>query len=128
MGKFTIALDFDGTCVEHRYPYIGKELPNCIDTLKEWIKKYDVGIILYTMRDGKLLEDAIKWFEARGITLYGVNEHPTQKEWTQSPKCHANICIDDRNLGSPLVMDSENERPCINWKKVKPMVDLILKD
>lgn len=43
-----INLDFDGTCVEHRYPYIGEENPHCVDTLKKWIKEYNVGLILHS--------------------------------------------------------------------------------
>ena len=34
----TIAVDFDGTIVEHRYPEIGEERPFAIDTLKMLIK------------------------------------------------------------------------------------------
>ena len=29
-----IAVDFDGTIVEHRYPRIGEEIPFAVDTLK----------------------------------------------------------------------------------------------
>lgn len=33
----TIAVDFDGTIVEHRYPAIGRELPFAIETLKNCV-------------------------------------------------------------------------------------------
>ena len=75
--KITIALDFDGTCVRHRYPSIGEDLPLCVKTLKKWIKKYNVGLILDTMRSDKELEDAIQWFKDK--EAYENNEIPKIK-------------------------------------------------
>lgn len=109
--KITIALDFDGTCVVHRYPSIGEDLPFCVKTLKKWIKKYNVGLILDTMRSDKELEDAIQWFKDKGIELYGVGKNPTQHKWTNSNKCHAMFSIDDRNVGAPI-----DENGSIDWK------------
>ena len=75
------------------------------------------------MRSGKTLEDAKHWFEERGIILYGVNENPSQKRWTESPKVYANLYIDDANLGTPLVKNSiASDRPYIDWKLV--LIDL----
>lgn len=65
----TVALDFDGTVVEHNYPRVGKSLPLCVETLKRWQEKYKVGYILSTMRSGEMLEDAINWFKTNGIEL-----------------------------------------------------------
>ena len=55
----TIVVDFDGTVVEHEYPRTGKENGNCSEILKRWIDEYNVGIILDTMRSGKLLDIAV---------------------------------------------------------------------
>lgn len=117
----TIAIDFDGTCVTHEYPEIGRDL-GATTTLKTLV---DNGhkLILLTMRSGKTLEDAKHWFEERGIILYGVNENPSQKRWTESPKVYANLYIDDANLGTPLVKNSiASDRPYVDWKLV--LIDL----
>ena len=55
-----IAVDFDGTCVTHDYPRIGKEIgaPKVLKRLVEAGHK----LILNTMRSGKELQDAIHWF------------------------------------------------------------------
>ena len=117
----TIAIDFDGTCVTHEYPEIGRDL-GATTTLKTLV---DNGhkLVLLTMRSGKTLEDAKHWFEERGIILYGVNENPSQKRWTESPKVYANLYIDDANLGTPLIKNSiASDRPYVDWKLV--LIDL----
>ena len=117
----TIAIDFDGTCVTHEYPEVGRDL-GAITTLKTLV---DNGhkLILLTMRSGKTLEDAKHWFEERGIILYGVNENPSQKRWTESPKVYANLYIDDANLGTPLIKNSiASDKPYVDWKLV--LIDL----
>lgn len=113
----TICVDFDGTVVEHCYPYVGEESPNCSEIMKRWIDEYQVGFILDTMRDGKELEEAIEWFEKRGVDLYGVGKNPTQEEWTSSNKCHAHFSIDDRNLGCPLI-SANNKGLMVDWNKI----------
>ena len=56
----TIAVDFDGTIVEHRYPEIGNEIPFAIDTLKMLINDRH-RLILWSVREGKLLDEAVEW-------------------------------------------------------------------
>lgn len=112
-----IAVDFDGTCVTHEYPNVGKDI-NAIPVLKNII---DNGhkIILYTMRHGKELQDAIDWFTNNNIPLYGINENPTQKNWTKSPKIYAHIYIDDAALGCPLIFNEKySDRPYVDWESV----------
>lgn len=109
-----IAIDFDGTCVTHEYPKVGKDI-GAVPVLK---KLTDSGhkLILNTMRSGKELAAAIKWFIDNDIPLYGANENPTQKSWTTSPKVHANLYIDDAALGCPLIFDhAVSDRPFVNW-------------
>lgn len=69
-----IAVDFDGTVVTHAYPEIGDDA-GAVPVLKE-LTDNGCRLILYTMRHGKLLDDAIRWFRERGIPLYAVNENP----------------------------------------------------
>lgn len=121
----TIILDFDGTCVEHAYPYVGKDLPHCIETLKRWQEKYKVGYILCTMRSGTLLTEAVDWFKEHGIELFGIQKHPTQEKWTDSPKCHGRWMIDDRNVGQPLMLDSRGV-PCVDWEKTTEIFEPVL--
>ena len=98
-----IAVDFDGTIVEHRYPEIGPERPYATQVLKMLIEERH-QIVLWTMRDGKLLEDALKWCEERGVTFYAVNRDTSERFGSDrnkdlSCKLNADIFIDDRNIG-----------------------------
>ena len=109
-----IAVDFDGTCVTHEYPRVGKDI-GAVPVLKMFIEAGH-KLILNTMRSGKELEDAVQWFEDNNIPLYGANENPTQKSWTASPKVYAHLYIDDAALGCPLKMDrAVSNRPFVNW-------------
>ena len=69
----TIAVDFDGTIVEHRYPEIGKELPFATQTLRMLIEQRH-KLILWTVREGQLLEDAVEWCRKRGVEFYAINK------------------------------------------------------
>ena len=97
-----IAVDFDGTIVEHMYPEIGEEIPFATDTLKMLIND-NHQIILWSVREGKLLEEAIKWCKDRGVEFYAINkdfpEEDVEKNQQFSRKIKADIFIDDRNLG-----------------------------
>lgn len=124
--NIVIALDFDGTVVPHRYPRIEGALFGCVSTLKKWQELYNVGYILSTMRSGKELEDAVKWFELQEIPLYGIQKHPTQESWTDSPKCYCDFMIDDRNVGQPLMLD-EKGIPCVDWVKTAEILEPKLK-
>lgn len=121
------AVDFDGTCVTHEYPEVGKDI-GAADVLRELVENGH-KIILYTMRshrtDGSgndTLQDALDWFEENGIELFGVNENPEQKGWTDSPKPYANMYIDDAAIGCPLTFGEDlsfSSRPFVNWKKIR---------
>lgn len=113
-----IAVDFDGTCVTHEYPRVGKDI-GAVPVLKKLV---DSGhhIILNTMRSGKELTDAVQWFADNDIPLYGANVNPTQKEWTLSPKVYAHLYIDDAALGCPLIKKfAVSSRPFVDWTAVE---------
>lgn len=112
-----IAVDFDGTCVSHEYPKIGRDI-GAVPVLQELFNRGH-QLILWTMRDGPELKDAVKWFEKNKIVLFGINKHPTQHKWTETPKCSANLYIDDLNLGCPLKREFINERPFVDWIAVR---------
>ena len=97
-----IAVDFDGTIVEHQYPAIGKELPFAIDTLRK-LAEEGHRLILWTVREGQYLDDAVEFCRSRGLEFYAVNrDYPEEeKENNQrfTRKLKADLWIDDRNLG-----------------------------
>lgn len=98
----TIAIDFDGTIVEHKYPQIGKEIPFAIATLK---RLQDDGhrLILWSCREGRLLEDAIAFCSERGVEFFAVNsnypDEDVDADAIRSRKLKADMFIDDRNIG-----------------------------
>lgn len=98
----TIAVDFDGTIVTHEYPYIGRELPFATETLKMLIREQH-RLILWTVREGELLEEAVNWCRERGVEFYAVNkdfpEEDINKNESFSRKLKVDMWIDDRNIG-----------------------------
>ena len=98
----TIAVDFDGTIVEHKYPEIGKEIPFATATLKMLINDHH-KLILWSVREGKLLKEAVEWCRARGVEFYAINkdfpEEEVEKSKHFSRKIKADVWIDDRNIG-----------------------------
>ena len=96
-----IAVDFDGTIVEHKYTKIGKEKPFAIATLKR-LQHEGHRITLWTVREGELLQQAVDFCRVRGLEFYTINanfsdEHPEEPGYSR--KIKADIFIDDRNLG-----------------------------
>lgn len=133
-GNVTIGIDFDGTCVTHDFPAVGKEI-GAVSVLKKLVQNGH-KLILFTMRSdilnpiskdnnilangGNYLSDAVKWFEKNEIPLYGIQTNPTQNSWTHSPKAYAQIYIDDCGLGCPLIDDkSIHIRPFVDWQMVE---------
>lgn len=117
-----IAVDFDGTCVEHDYPAVGLPVEGAVDVLQALNRKGH-RLILYTMRSGAKLEAAVNWFKERKIALWAVNENPEQHEWTSSPKPHADIYIDDSALGCPVSFVDGVRHPVVNWFKVRDILE-----
>ena len=116
-----IAIDFDGTCVTHAYPLVGTDIRS-VPVLKDLVSNGH-KLILYTMRSGKELEDAIRWFKDNNIELYASQKNPTQHKWTDSPKCYAQLYIDDAALGCPLIDGVQSNRKMVDWSKVSIMLN-----
>ncbi len=116
-----IAIDFDGTCVEHTYPEVGKEI-GAAEVIKKFVERGD-QIILFTMRHGETLKDAVSWFARNNIPLYGINRNPEQHTWTESPKPYAHVYIDDAALGVPLIKPIDG-RPFVDWHSVAKMMNV----
>lgn len=120
-----IGIDFDGTCVSHEFPYVGKDIGS-VPVLKKLV---DSGhrLILWTMRSnnhkGNFLQDAVIWFSENEIPLYGIQINPTQSSWTSSPKAYCEMYIDDAALGCPLKYDSNiSSRDFVDWGRVEIML------
>ena len=98
----TIAVDFDGTIVRHRYPDIGEEIPFACQTLRMLIQEHH-KLILWTVREGELLDQAVEWCRQRGIEFYAINrdfpEEDVEKNIHFSRKLKVDLWIDDRNIG-----------------------------
>ena len=97
-----IAVDFDGTIVEHEYPRIGREIPFAIDVLKRLQQQEFHQLILWTVREGELLKEAVEYCRERGLEFYAVNsDFPVDIDIDipVSRKLKVDLFIDDRNLG-----------------------------
>ena len=96
-----IAVDFDGTIVEHKYPSIGEELPFATSTLR-MLANENHRLVLWTVRRGRLLEEAVEWCRKRGVEFYAVNKNFPEEVLEGNDgfsKINADLFIDDRNLG-----------------------------
>lgn len=127
-----IAVDFDGTCVTHEFPKIGKDIGAA--PVLRLLNEKGHKLILNTMRSTRdagnidkhgnplstnVLAEAVSWFKNNGIPLYGINRNPTQQQWTSSPKVFAHLYIDDAALGCPLIYNLNiSNNPFVNWESV----------
>lgn len=116
-----IAVDFDGTCVTHEYPRVGKDI-GAVPVLKKLINAGH-QLILFSMRSDKEQQDAVDWFAKNNIPLYGININPAQSSWTKSNKAYAQLYIDDAGIGCPLIFDDNiSRRPFVDWIKVEELL------
>ena len=119
MREICIVLDFDGTVVKHAYPAVGEDI-GAVPVLKKLVAN-GCKLLLNTMRSHDsegvdTLQPALDWFAQKGIPLAGINENPSQKEWTSSPKVYGDVYIDDSALGAPLKTDPSGAA-YIDWSK-----------
>lgn len=120
-----IAIDFDGTCVTHEFPKTGKEI-GAAPVLRELVQNGH-RLILNTMRSDNplnpsedFLSKAIHWFDIHNIPLWASQRNPTQN-WTSSPKCYAELYIDDAALGAPLIYPTIG-RPYYDWERGRTLL------
>lgn len=101
--KLIIAVDFDGTIVEDAYPKIGKPKLFAFETLKR-LQQDGNRLILWTYRSDIRLQEAVTFCKEHGITFYAINKSFPEEtfDYTKSRKIHADIFIDDRNIGGFL--------------------------
>jgi hydroxymethylpyrimidine pyrophosphatase-like HAD family hydrolase len=123
--RLIIAVDFDGTIVEDDYPKIGKTRIFAFETLKR-LQQDGHRLILWTYRNGSKLQEAVDFCKDNGIEFYAVNaSFPEEKyDYSRSRKIHADLFIDDRNIGGILGWGEiyqmiTNEEPNIKQTKGK---------
>ena len=129
-----ICIDFDGTCVTHEFPDVGKNI-GAASVLKQLVEN-NHNLILFTMRSnvddpssddptivkksGNFLDDAVAWFAENDIPLYGIQKNPSQEKWTSSNKAYGQLYIDDAALGCPLTYNADlSDRPFVDWLGVE---------
>jgi hypothetical protein len=94
-----IAVDFDGTIVEHAYPKIGKPIPFALDVLRK-LQRERHTLLLWTVREGDLLQEAVNYCSKNGVDFYAANKNYPEEETGDTPrKLTADIFIDDKNIG-----------------------------
>ncbi len=101
MRKMIIAVDFDGTIVEDKYPAIGKPMPFAFEVFKQ-LENDGHRLIMWTYRAGSKLDEAVEFCKKNGLTFYAVNKSFPEEEFDPkrfSRKIMADIFIDDRNIG-----------------------------
>ena len=98
-----IAVDFDGTIVDHEYPLIGKPKLFAFETLKA-LQEKGHQLILWTYRSGNELKQAVEYCRRNGIEFYAVNKNYPEEVYddSMSRKIMADVYIDDRNVGGFL--------------------------
>jgi len=117
-----LGIDFDGTIVRHEYPEVGIPNPGAIEYMKKF-KENGAKLILWTMRDGPELAEAVEYCRKNGVVFDSVNAGIGDRHWTQSPKAHCNIYIDDAAYGCPLIRAiNPKYRPMVDWEQVGPGV------
>jgi len=120
-----IAIDFDGTIVDHTFPDIGAPVPDAIKWMTIW-KKIGATLFLWTMRSDETLDQAIKYLEDNQLEFSGYNKNEGQK-WTSSPKLYAHIYVDDAAFGCPLKENPRmGGRPYVDWSIVGPAIEQLL--
>lgn len=94
------AVDFDGTLnLADKYPSLGEPNTELFDFLKQR-KQFGDKIILYTCREGKLLEDAVRYCRIQGMEFDAINDNIRENvlRWGNSRKIFADYYIDDKNM------------------------------
>lgn len=113
-----ISVDFDGTLCESLFPDIGKPNTKLISYLIN-CRKYGYKVILNTMREGKLLDDALEFCKAHGLEFDAINDNLKElvQQYGNNPrKIYADWYIDDRNA---VVLDMGHFLPDLDRCKVR---------
>ncbi len=126
-----IAVDFDGTIADHRFPDIGSPVPGDFTWMKRW-KSLGAKLVLWTVRsdgqeNGDVLTQAVKFCRDNWVEFDGVNQTVGQVSWSLSPKAYANVYVDDAAFGCPLKTNPRcGGRDYVDWDIVGPEVEKMI--
>lgn len=124
-----IVVDWDYTLTKCSSWESGEMVINteAFDIMKRWIKDYNVGFILDTMRHDEILKEPLETLEKHGVKLYGLRKNPQQdKDGNTVPKAFAVFSIDDRNVNIPVKWYEDCTRPYVDWIEVDKIMTPIL--
>lgn len=95
--------------------------------MKRWIKDYNVGFILNSMRHDEMLKEPLEILRKEGIELYGIRKNPNQdQDGNEVTKCFAVYSIDDRNVGCYVRWYEDCDRPYVDWEATNAAMSPIL--
>lgn len=114
-----ITVDWDFTITKSSHWESGEMDINedAIDVMRKWVDSFNVGWILDTMRNDEIIDIPLKILEERDVKLYGIRKNPCQED-NEVSKIFSVLSIDDKNIGTPLIMDKNYSRPYVDWKTV----------
>jgi hypothetical protein len=129
---YLVAVDFDGTVVDHQFPDVGQPAPGAFEWMKRW-QQAGARLMLWTMRsdgrtgagreNGPVLTEAVAFCANNGVHFWAVNENTEQQCWTKSPKLYAHCYVDDAAFGCPTLPGPRpDSRPWVDWSAVGPAV------
>lgn len=104
------AIDFDGTLVEDRWPEIGEPKEDMINHFRR-LRKAGDRVILWTCREGKLLEDAVSFCKEHGLEFDAVNNNlpdEIRRFGNDCRKVGADYYVDDKSI--VIAQNSEKSR------------------
>jgi len=118
-----IAVDFDGTIVEHAYPNIGAQIGKSIEILRYFKENLGCKVILWTCREPAAgLEEAVEYCCSRGLEFDAVNENVLEMGFLAAHKICADLYIDDRCGGRLMAGKTSNMSPD-EWHLIKEQVE-----
>lgn len=98
MRNKIIAVDFDGTLCENKWPLIGEPNMGLITYLKASRTMGD-RVILWSCREGEQLKEAVQWCQNFGLVFDAVNDNVPEMVKLYGNNCRkvtADVYIDDR--------------------------------
>ena len=110
MNNKIIAVDFDGTLCENKYPEIGEPKYGVIERLLEE-QRAGAKVILWTCRAEKQLADAVYWCALHGLRFDAINENlkeTVERFGGDTRKVSATEYWDDRAI-NPFLSNAEAE-------------------
>lgn len=100
MKQNIIAVDFDGTLCENKWPEIGIPNEELIEYLKKKRQANGEKLILWTSRNEEQTKEAVEWCKEYGLVFDAVNDNLPEIVEAFGGNCRkifANEYIDDRN-------------------------------